>query len=266
LKRLIVNADDFGFTHDVNAGIIEAFRDGILRATTLMATGAAFDDAVRLAKENPDLDVGVHFVLTGGKSLLSGKPFPKSIPDLVRAVYAGEWNLYEELASQARRILDAGLHPIHADTHKHTHLLPPVRRALLTVAEEFGIRWIRRPADVPIEYGSPVVTHALSLLMRRLMRNFDNELAAADLRSTDHFTGFALTGRFRTRDLVRLFGKLPEGTTEFMTHPGQCTAELRSASTRLKECRLQELKALTDPETFLALRAQSIALTRYRDL
>ncbi|MEO8376403.1 MAG: ChbG/HpnK family deacetylase, partial [Candidatus Sumerlaeota bacterium] len=57
MKRLIVNADDFGFTRDVNQGIIQAHREGILTATTLMATGAAFDDAVRLAKETPTLDV-----------------------------------------------------------------------------------------------------------------------------------------------------------------------------------------------------------------
>ena len=46
MRRLIVNADDFGFTRDVNAGIVEAHTHGILTATTLMANGDAFDDAV----------------------------------------------------------------------------------------------------------------------------------------------------------------------------------------------------------------------------
>ena len=59
VRKLVVNADDFGFTRDVNQGIVEAHRQGILTATTLMATGAAFDDAVRLARENPKLDIGV---------------------------------------------------------------------------------------------------------------------------------------------------------------------------------------------------------------
>ena len=63
MKRLIVNADDFGFTSEVNAGIVEAHRLGILTATTLMANGQAFEDAVRLARENPSLDVGCHLVL-----------------------------------------------------------------------------------------------------------------------------------------------------------------------------------------------------------
>ena len=69
-KRLIVNADDFGFTPDVNRGILAAHRDGILTATTLMANGDAFDDAVRLARDTPSLDVGCHLVLISGRSLL----------------------------------------------------------------------------------------------------------------------------------------------------------------------------------------------------
>ena len=69
MMQLIVNADDFGFTKDVNAGIVEAHQCGILTATTLMANGAAFDDAVRLALENPSLDVGCHLVLVGPPGL-----------------------------------------------------------------------------------------------------------------------------------------------------------------------------------------------------
>ena len=65
-RQLVVNADDFGFTPDVNEGIVEAHRHGILTATTLMANGAAFEDAVRLARERPTLDIGCHLVLIGG--------------------------------------------------------------------------------------------------------------------------------------------------------------------------------------------------------
>ena len=70
MKRLVVNGDDFGFTPDVNEGIVEAHRHGILTSTTLMANGAAFDDAVRLASQNPTLDIGCHLVLIGGRSAL----------------------------------------------------------------------------------------------------------------------------------------------------------------------------------------------------
>ena len=79
-KQLVVNADDFGFTPDVNQGIVEAHRRGILTATTLMANGAAFEDALRLARETPSLDVGCHLVLISGQSLSTGKPLPLTVP------------------------------------------------------------------------------------------------------------------------------------------------------------------------------------------
>ena len=85
-KQLVVNADDFGFTPDVNSGIVKAHREGILTATTLMANGDAFDDAVRLARETPSLDVGCHLVLIGGRSLLDGKTFPGTASQLVGAL------------------------------------------------------------------------------------------------------------------------------------------------------------------------------------
>lgn len=254
MKRLLVNADDFGFTRDVNAGIVEAHRNGILTATTLMANGAAFDDAVRLSAETPTLDIGIHFVLIGGDSLVTGKPFPPSVPALVRAVYAGQLNLYDEFAAQARKIVAAGLKPLHADTHKHTHLLKPVRRALLTVAEEFGIRWIRKPSDFN---GGGL----LSAVMRRMITGLSDEA-----RTTDHFAGFALTGRLQTQNLAALLDSLPNGATELMTHPGHCTAELEAAPTRLKKSRAIELEALTAPATRAAIEKNQIVLTRYRDL
>jgi chitin disaccharide deacetylase len=262
LKRLVVNADDFGFTRDVNAGIVEAHRNGILTATTLMANGDAFEDAARLARETPTLDVGVHFVLTGGLSLVTGMPLPKDVPAVVRAVYSGQLNLYEEFAAQARRIVAAGIRPTHADTHKHTHLLGPVCRALCTVAEEFGIPFVRRPADLPLPYRAPWKAKLINLLVRRRAQ----ALVLSPLRATDHFAGFTITGRYRAADLVALFANLPDGVTELMTHPGRCTAELQHAPTRLKQSRAAELSALIAPETRAALAANHIELTRYRDL
>src|SRR5208283_1213509 len=96
-KYLAVNADDFGFTHDVNAGIVEARAKGILTSTTLMANGAAFDDAVRLASENPALDVGVHLVLVGGRSVLRPeRALPPSVGRLAAELALGRIDVYAE--------------------------------------------------------------------------------------------------------------------------------------------------------------------------
>ena len=236
MKYLITNADDFGFTRDVNEGIVYAHQEGILTATTLMATGSAFDHAVALARETPGLDVGVHLVLVGAEG------YPPTVPRLMRAL--GSLDIYQELVRQVRKVLDAGIRPTHLDTHKHTHLLPPVLRAVARVAEEFKIPWVRRP---------------LAGLLQGVLRR-------RGCRTTDHFSGFSLTGKYDAAQLSKVIRRLPEGVTEFMCHPGFCTDELRAARTRLKESRKRELDALISPEVRAALDQAGVTLTRYADL
>ena len=270
MKRLVVNADDFGFTADVNEGIVEAHRNGILTSTTLMANGAAFDDAVRLALENPTLDVGCHLVLIGGRSLLEPfEPLPGGVPELLARLVSRRIRVYDELAAQVRRILAAGIAPTHLDTHKHTHLAPPVLDAVARIAQEFGIVWVRRPFDLPLTAArgaAPFLKRVTSDSLELLRGRFHRVLAEHNCRTTDHFAGFQLTGRLRTADLVRLIHELPEGSTEFMCHPGRCGAELRNAPTRLKESREHELAALTASETRQALTECGIRLENYRGL
>ena len=155
-KQLVVNADDFGFTPDVNQGIVEAHGSGILTAATLMANGAAFEDALRRARQTPSLDIGCHLVLIGGDSLVTGKPLPATAPQLIAALARREIRPYDELKAQVLRILEAGIRPTHLDTHKHTHLAPPVLEAVARLGEEFGIRWVRRPFDIPMNASSAV--------------------------------------------------------------------------------------------------------------
>lgn len=269
-KLLVVNADDFGFTGDVNRGIIEAHQRGILTATTLMATGSAFDDAARLAAENPRLDVGAHLVLTGGPSLaVAGGKLPDSVPKLLAAIAARRIRIYDELAAQVRRMLDAGIRLTHLDTHKHTHLAPPVLNAVARIAEEFQIRWVRRPFDLPLTAargGAPWLKSATSDGLNLVRRRFERVLEQRQCRTTDHFAGFQITGRFRTAELVQLVRALPEGSTELMCHPGRCTDELRGARTRLKESRERELEALVAAETRQALAECGVELVNYRKL
>jgi predicted glycoside hydrolase/deacetylase ChbG (UPF0249 family) len=261
VRRLVVNADDFGFTRDVNQGIVEAHRDGILGSTTLMAPGAAFDDAVRLAKENPSLDIGCHLVLVGSPG------FPDSVARLIPAIALKRIRVYDSMVAQVRKILDAGIAPTHLDTHKHTHLLPPVLDAVARISEEFQIPWVRRPFDFPLESGGIGWTRqAVSHVFGVVRPWFERVLRRHGCRSTDHFSGFRITGNYDAADLAALIRALPEGSTEFMCHPGRCTSELRAARTRLKDSREQELRALTAPEVRSALRDAGVELVSYRQL
>jgi chitin disaccharide deacetylase len=230
-----------------------------------MANGDAFDDAVARAREADTLDIGCHLVLVGGRSLATGRPYPRRVPQLLAALVKREMDPYREMEAQVRRILDAGLRPSHLDTHKHTHLAPPVLDAVARIAREFGIAWVRRPFDFPMGAlaGVPRIDRLTSAGLGLLRGRFHRVLARAGCRTTDHFAGFQITGRFRAAGLVKLLAMLPSGSTELMCHPGYCTEALRHAPTRLKESREEELRALTAPEVRAAIEKGAIALVNY---
>ena len=269
-RRLIVNADDFGFTRDVNSGIVEAFADGILTSTTLMANGPAFDDAVNLADQHPGLDIGCHLVLIGGGSLADrGRQLPATLGQFIARIVAG-WSkdaIEEEFCAQIERIRSAGINPSHLDTHKHTHLMPRVLDAMLSAARRYEIKWIRRPFDLPLSAASTGAGFSTRMIRRGLSplsRRFTAKLDGSGRRSTDAFAGFQLMGRFRAAELSALIAALPQGSTEFMCHPGHCRDELMAAPTRLKQSREIELRSLTSGEVIRTLEASKIELTNYR--
>ncbi len=243
MKYLIVNADDFGFTRDVNDGIIEAHRRGILTSATLMANAGDFHHAHLLAKDFPSLDVGVHLVLVGERAL--SRP-SKCLPETpLGLLWDRSLEIERELDLQMRRVLEAGIKPTHLDTHKHAHLLPKVARAVAAIAKTYGIAWVRRPLP------------RLGFFATRILRN-------SGCRMTDHFTGFRQTGRLDTPELVELIRNLPEGLTELMVHPGYCRESLEAARTRLKQSRQTELEALTSPAVRKAIADSGVILTSHK--
>jgi predicted glycoside hydrolase/deacetylase ChbG (UPF0249 family) len=255
VKRLIINADDFGFTRDVNAGIVHAHCEGVLTSTTLMANGAAFEDAVRLARETPSLDIGCHLVLVQGQSLLTGNALPDSPLGLVRALARRRLDMYGELRAQIVKIMAAGIRPTHLDSHKHTHIVPGIFRTVVRLAEEFSIPYVRLPLDRSVPLTS-VTSALLSRYYRRLA-------AGPVVRMTDHFLGFRLTGSLDERTMTAALRSLPDGTTELMCHPGYLGPDLAQAPTRLKQSRVRELEALTSPRIRELIRAQAIELTTF---
>lgn len=253
-KYLIFNADDFGFTPDVNAGIVHCHRNGVLRATTLMANGDAFDDAVRLARENPSLDIGCHLVLIQGRSLVTGKELPGNWKQFLVALASRRLHPYRELRAQVEKMVAAGLRPSHLDTHKHTHVVPAVLSAVIRLAHEFDVPFIRLPFDA----GWSAV--------RLLDRYSRHKLTRAKVHATDHFLGFRLTDGLTEGSLLRSLPAIADGSTEFMCHPGFLGTNLREAKTRLKETRERELAALTSSVVREELERRRIVLTDYREL
>jgi predicted glycoside hydrolase/deacetylase ChbG (UPF0249 family) len=229
VRRLIVNADDFGLTRGVSEGIIAAHCTGIVTATTVLADAAAFEHGAELLRATPTLDAGVHLVLWP-----DGMSF---FPFLGRVTKWSSERVEKEFARQVEKALAAGLTISHLDTHKHTHIYPKVMSALVRVARRYKIRWLRRAATA-----AGIRKHGLW--------------------TADHFRT-ERPDRKRLRPAIR---SLQPGLTEWMTHCGFYDAELERVSTRLKRQRQREFEALTAPEVRELLREFNVELTSFAAL
>jgi chitin disaccharide deacetylase len=121
---------------------------------------------------------------------------------------------------------------------------------------------VRRPFDFGIDTRAKLTKSAVALGMRVTRPHFAKALA--DLKTTDHFAGFQITGKLKRANLIETLERLPEGLTEFMCHPGRLGPELRAAETRLKESREMELAALVSPEVRAVIERRGIQLANYR--
>lgn len=271
--RLIVNADDFGQTRGVNEGIIKAHRKGILTSATLMANQPHLDHALELARDCPDLGLGVHVNLTTGPSL--ARP-GQSLPGL-KQLLLGAWmpgmqhQLRAEICAQIAKLVEAGVRPTHLDSHKHVMAHPRIMRAAIEVAREFGIEAIRFPYEDG-RFNAAAESHGSRKSKLRVA--FVNVLAAqsssivkrSKIRTADKFFGIAGTGDWTPESMARAVDLLRPGITEMMVHPGLIDDDLRSSGTRLLESREAELRALTSPEVAEAIREKCVRLASYKDL
>ncbi|MGM9583037.1 MAG: ChbG/HpnK family deacetylase [Phascolarctobacterium sp.] len=243
LKRLIVNADDFGLHTLINQGIIKGHREGFITSTSIMPSANAYEEAVALAKENPQLGIGIHLTLVGGvKSVL-----PKSkvsslvdaqglfLPDYVafaKRLYTGGVKASEleaELRAQIEKALASGLNITHIDSHQHTHVLPGINGLVRKLCNEYNIKRERIPKEGYTFTGG--FQAGFGRKIGRAGLSFCADLAAISANSSgikhpDYFFGM-LAGGHLTAELVgNIIRQLPEGVSEIMTHPGLKTAPL----------------------------------------
>jgi len=287
VRRLIVNADDFGLTSGVNRAIVETHRDGVMAS----ANEGAFREAVEMARALPGLSVGCHVVLVDGApvsppgavdtllAIRSGEPenFYSSLSAFAARATMGGFDreqLVLEITAQIRRIQAAGIEVSHLDSHKHTHIFPEILRAMLRAAKICGVRAIRSPF-VPMKAIMAQHFAARRALLKRYGQvrilntfagNFRRQTSRAGLRAPDGVIGVIETGSMDGILLRQAIEGLPEGTWELVCHPGYADADLRAVRTRLVESREQERSLLTSPELKDFLERQKIGVVSYREL
>jgi predicted glycoside hydrolase/deacetylase ChbG (UPF0249 family) len=202
VKKLIVTADDVGLHRGMTDGAIRAHQEGIVTACSVVANGAAFDDAAARLRGVPKLEVGVHLALVEERALTTGQVMPKNY---ARFLLSRKRNVEAELRAQIEKVLAAGLRVTHLNGHQHLHMLPSISAIVTKLAAEYRIGYVRRVND-------------RGITRRRLAMFVLNRLGRR-AGGTNVFTiGVSVAGHLR--DVEPLLDFVPEGVTELVAHPG----------------------------------------------
>jgi predicted glycoside hydrolase/deacetylase ChbG (UPF0249 family) len=269
VRRLIVNADDFGLTSGVNRAIAELHSAHALSSATLMATAtpASFVQAVSNARMQLSLGVGCHIVLVDGTPELPPSQIPSLmepaspdasefrprlgtfVADLLRGRIS-ESDIEAEAVAQIHKLQQAGIPVTHLDTHKHTHIFPRVLRPLLRAALQCGVKAIRNPLEPNWAMNATANAGHVRKMQVRLLRSqsstFAKEVQKAGLHTTSGAIGILATGTLDAQTIRSLLAAMPEGTWELVCHPGYNDADLQCQRTRLLESREVERTALLE--------------------
>jgi hopanoid biosynthesis associated protein HpnK len=278
-QRLIVNADDFGSSIAVNAGVARACREGVVTSTSLSAGGAAFDDAVARLDELPQLGVGVHLTLAVGRAVLS----PDAAPTLVgpegalprtpatfaRRFLSGGISLADvraELAAQLEKVLAAGVRVTHLDSHQHLHNFPGVAPVVIELATRFGVPAARLSRCRLWPPGRRWLARQLAL--RLCAEAFGRMARRAGLRMPDGLEGQEWAGALTAARVVAIVERLEPGTWELLCHPAAASAPREAEPPRDAAGfdRAGELAAVISPVVRGALEEAGVRLVNYAAL
>lgn len=232
MKHLIVTADDFGRSPEINAAIERAHRAGFVTQASLMVHEPAAADAVEIARRNPALRVGLHLTLCAGRAAqvsaltdargnFPASPARAGLRYAFSAALAAP--LQREIGAQFARFRALGFAPAYWDGHAHLHLHPTVFRHTLPIALEHGFRATRLVREPGPFAPVPWIFQALS-------RAALPHLAKHGVQFADRVFGLRETGRMTTAAIARHLAQLPDGTSELYFHPGAEPAEPDSAA------------------------------------
>jgi predicted glycoside hydrolase/deacetylase ChbG (UPF0249 family) len=291
MKRLIINADDFGFNREITDGILECHELRTVLSTTLMVNMPGAEYAAGLVSKYPGLSVGIHLNLTLGRpvtpadrvpSLVDGGGFFRSQSEMFRRAFRFQLNSREvetELAAQVERFVGFGLVPTHCDSHHHVADCPQIFPIKARVLKRFGIRrirtqrgWYRRDRAAR-GWGSlagammmnvkrcPTRTYYEAVHLYSWLRGFSqpserygfSKLITDQGKAANHceLQGFETMAR-----------NCPEGISECVVHPGLLSDDPLDQPA-YRDQRKAEHSLLTDPECLRICQRHGVELTNF---
>ena len=276
-RHLVITADDFGLSPEVNEAVERAHRDGVLSAASLMVGAPAADDAAQRARRLPGLRVGLHLALIEAQPVLPGSAIPGLVgtdgwfrrdpagygaaiflrPALRRQVAA-------EIEAQFEAYRCTGLDLDHVNAHQHFHLHPTIAGHIIRLGARYGMRAVRLPAEPVglVRAIDPAAPLLLPVLTRPWTARLGRRLRAAGYRVPDQVFGLAWTGGMTAARLIALIDRLPGGLTEIYTHPA-LAGGFRGAAPTYRYA--EELAGLLDPGVRAAVTRSGASLGGFGD-
>jgi len=275
---LIVHADDFGISENVNTGILRAHLNGLVTSASIIPNGAAFEHAIELRNTTPTLDVGVHLTLVDETPVLDASGVSSLVGDdgkllpgagaFVRKYLTGRIlpaQVEAELDAQICKVKDRGIDITHLDGHQHLHTLPTIFRTVVALARKHNIAAVRIPNERLSWYMLGEVARYKRLAELMILKFFCHLAKDVNVLRPDRFAGFFYGGGLTKEHLRTVLENLPEhGGCELMCHPGLPDLERRYQHWGYQWER--ELEALTDPEIVDYVRSRGIRLISFREL
>jgi len=295
MKKVIVNADDFGISKAVNRGIIEAFREGILTSASFMSNMPAFKDAVFHCRKNDNLGVGIHLNLNLGRPLLPPRQvktlvnseglFLSNYYQFIKLLYLKKINLFEiekEFRTQIEKVKNENIELDHINSHLHVHMFPQIFKIVIRLAKEYSIPAIRF-SNERLRFGIANNYYPLAprnrqqigryfydfrkVLLLKILAGFDKKfLESSGLYNPDYFFGAFLMGQMRFEQYVKIFDIIKDSCTEIACHPGYVDDEIIATNDSLIEEREEELKTLLDPKLKQAILEKDITLVTFAEI
>lgn len=293
-KELIVCADDFGFTRGVNKGIVECFKNGILRSASLMANGAALEHAVELAATVPELDLGIHLCINDlsplcpelvGKELVNDNgryfsSFSKVVKKLIVQPRVAD-KIKEEFRSQIEFLLSRNVRLSHINSHKHIHIYPQLWQIVIDLAGEYKIPFVRYPLEKMQRLYKSVLKRrkgrkktardfvffsAFFLFFFMHYQSVKLSISSGELccHIPDFFYGLYDTGFLDEDTMADMAGAIRPGINEFMCHPGYIDNELLNLPTRLIYSREKEVDLLCSSTVKEVLEENDVCITSFQ--
>ncbi len=236
-RFIIINGDDFGFSHGVNHAIIKAHEQGVLTSTSLMVTGDAAEEAVTLAQSRPNLAVGLHLVLVCGKSVLPSTKIPHLVDSfgnfLSDSLQAGlryqfsraaRRELRLEIRAQLEKFRATGLKLSHVDGHLHLHSHPVILGILTELAEEFEIKVMRLPSEelrftLKLDKSDFATKLVSSFVFAGLRLYGEGLLRSNSIYFCDRVYGLLQSGGMNEDYLQGLLPQIQDNIVEIYSHP-----------------------------------------------